>query len=93
MPAVPEYVIVQSVSLTVLVFRDITDRIRLENELIRVSKLRSLGVLAGGIAHDFNNLLTIIMGNITLAKMNLEQPESALELLAQSEKASGRPKP
>jgi signal transduction histidine kinase/CheY-like chemotaxis protein len=43
---------------------------RLEVELQRSAKLESLGVLAGGIAHDFNNLLTVIMGNLTLAKLD-----------------------
>ncbi|NLV15598.1 MAG: PAS domain S-box protein [Syntrophomonadaceae bacterium] len=72
----------------VIVFRDITDRIRMEEELLNASKLDSLGVLAGGIAHDFNNLLTVIMGNITLAGMNLDNPETAGEFLSRSEKAS-----
>jgi len=58
----------------VLVFRDITERLRLEQELIRTSKLESLGVLAGGIAHDFNNLLTVIMGYISLAKISIDSP-------------------
>jgi len=39
---------------------------RLEAELVRTSRLDSLGILAGGIAHDFNNLLTVILGNISL---------------------------
>jgi signal transduction histidine kinase/CheY-like chemotaxis protein len=43
---------------------------RLEAELQHSAKLESLGVLAGGIAHDFNNLLTVIMGNLTLAKLD-----------------------
>jgi len=43
---------------------------QLEAELQRSSRLESLGVLAGGIAHDFNNLLTVIMGNITLARID-----------------------
>jgi signal transduction histidine kinase/CheY-like chemotaxis protein len=43
---------------------------RLEAELQRSSRLESLGLLAGGIAHDFNNLLTVIMGNLTLAKLD-----------------------
>jgi len=54
--------------------RDITNRKRMENELLKVEKLESLGILAGGIAHDFNNILSAILGNISLAKL-LVQPE------------------
>ena len=52
----------------VLAFSDVTDRLRMERDLIRSQKLESLGLLAGGIAHDFNNLLTILLGNIDLVE-------------------------
>ncbi len=76
----------------VLVFRDITEHKRLEDELIRAQKLESLGVLAGGIAHDFNNLLTAILGNISLAKMYCSAEDKALTRLDEAEKASVRAK-
>jgi PAS domain S-box-containing protein len=65
-------------------FRDITERMRaeeerrrLEGQMQHVQKLESLGVLAGGIAHDFNNLLVGILGQAGLALSELD-PESAI---------------
>ncbi|MFZ5476167.1 MAG: hybrid sensor histidine kinase/response regulator [Myxococcota bacterium] len=55
----------------VLVFRDVSQQQRIEDELARASKLESLGVLAGGIAHDFNNVLTAIVANLSLARAKL----------------------
>ncbi len=52
----------------VLVFRDVTRAVRLEEEQARATKLESLGILAGGIAHDFNNILTAVMGNVSLVR-------------------------
>jgi len=72
------------------VVEDITERLRLEDELQRAKKIESIGVLAGGIAHDFNNLLTSIMGNISLAKRFIEPGNKAYERLAATEKATHR---
>ena len=47
------------------------ERTELEHKLQETQKLESLGVLAGGIAHDFNNLLTGILGNASLARLDL----------------------
>ncbi len=76
----------------VIVFRDITDRQKLETELARTQKLESLGLLAGGIAHDFNNILTAIFGNIILARMNTGEDSAGFEHLAEAEKAMVRAK-
>ncbi|MCJ7685166.1 MAG: ATP-binding protein, partial [Desulfobacteraceae bacterium] len=74
----------------VLIFRDITDRVKMEEEIIRNQKLESLGILAGGLAHDFNNILTTIMGNISLAKMDADRGSDQYEVLEEAEKASLR---
>jgi PAS domain S-box-containing protein len=76
----------------VIVFRDITERQKLENELARTQKLESLGLLAGGIAHDFNNILTAIFGNITLARMHTGEDSPGYERLAEAENAMVRAK-
>lgn len=52
----------------VCVARDISERIKLQEETFKSKKLESIGFLAGGIAHDFNNLLSIILGNLQLLK-------------------------
>jgi PAS domain S-box-containing protein len=52
----------------VLVFRDISEKQRIEEQLQNAARLESLGLLAGGIAHDFNNLLAGIFGHIELAR-------------------------
>lgn len=54
--------------LRVTAFRDITERKKLEEEIIKIQKLESVAVLAGGIAHDFNNNLQSIVSCIALAK-------------------------
>jgi len=70
--------------------RDITERKKTEEELLKVQKLESLGVLAGGIAHDFNNLLTGILGNIDLALLRLNPNDKIHSWLTNAKKASGR---
>ena len=74
----------------VLVFRDITDKKRMEEELLKSEKLESLGILAGGLAHDFNNLLTAIMGNISIAKIHLPPEHKIYSRLEDAENAAFR---
>ncbi len=63
---------------------------RLQADLARAGRLESLGLLAGGIAHDFNNLLTVLMGNISLIRLEGGLGEDSSRSLAQAEKAAGR---
>jgi PAS domain S-box-containing protein len=71
----------------VVVFRDVTDRRKLEDELLKSRKLESLGVLAGGIAHDFNNLLASILGSVSLAAAVVDPAERIHKRLQEAEKA------
>lgn len=70
------------------ILRDVTEKKKLEQELLKAQKLESVGVFAGGIAHDFNNLLTAILGNISLAKMYINPHDKISSRLEKAEKAS-----
>ena len=69
---------------------NVTDLKRLEDESLKAQKLESLGILAGGIAHDFNNLLTGILGNVSFAKLLIQDNPKALKRLDECENASLR---
>lgn len=71
----------------VFVLRDITEKYKMQEEIVKSKKLESVGLLAGGIAHDFNNILTAILGNITLGKIYTNPGEKIYEILLEAEKA------
>jgi PAS domain S-box-containing protein len=77
------------------VIRDITDRIeaeeerrKLEEQIQHAQKLESLGILAGGIAHDFNNLLMGVLGNASLALLDLPEGLPVRHCVEQIEKTA-----
>jgi len=77
-------------SRVVVTFFDITDRKRLEEQILQSQKLESLGRLAGGIAHDFNNLLMVISGYSDLLLNNLGNPETLQRGLREIRRAGER---
>ena len=74
----------------IMILRDITVKHKIDNEIIKMSKLESIGLLAGGIAHDFNNLLTGISGNISIAKNTSLLNDRLKEVIEDIEKATER---
>jgi two-component system cell cycle sensor histidine kinase/response regulator CckA len=65
-----------------LVFlRDVTEKKRMEAELIQAQKMEAIGTLAGGIAHDFNNILMGILGYTSLMLLNTEPDNASHERL------------
>lgn len=74
----------------VVVFRDITRQRQLEQEVLEVQKLESIGLLAGGIAHDFNNILTAVLGNLSEARLNMPHGAPYADRLGDAEAAALR---
>jgi PAS domain S-box-containing protein len=70
---------------TVIVFRDITRQFEMREQMERIARLDSIGVLAGGIAHDFNNLLSGLFGYLEMAT----ESDSISEIRDYLEKSNG----
>ena len=71
-------------------FTDVTERLRLEEQLRQAQKMEAIGQLAGGVAHDFNNLLTVIGGNCDLLLSDSDAGDPRRGTLADIRAASER---
>jgi two-component system cell cycle sensor histidine kinase/response regulator CckA len=69
---------------------DVTEKKRLEGQLLQAQKMESVGRLAGGIAHDFNNLLGVITGYGELARRQLAAGSPVRGRLDEMLKATAR---
>ena len=76
--------------LNITFARDVTERKRLEAELLSAQRLDSLGRLAGGVAHDFNNLLTAISGYAALVREGANGDETLAHDVEEIQRAAGR---
>jgi two-component system, cell cycle sensor histidine kinase and response regulator CckA len=72
------------------VVNDITERRQLEEQLLHLQKMDSVGQLAAGVAHDFNNILTVINCGATILSENLADRPECREWVTQIQAAGER---
>jgi PAS domain S-box-containing protein len=70
--------------------RDVTERRKLEEQLMRAQRMEAIGTLSGGVAHDFNNILTVILGHTEVLLQALQSSPAEYEHLKSIDEASRR---
>jgi PAS domain S-box-containing protein len=74
----------------VVVFKNITERIQLDEQMRRAQKMEAVGRLAGGVSHDFNNLLMVIKGHSDNLLDQIHQGDPLRRSVEQIRKAGDR---
>ncbi len=72
-----------------VVSTDVTEKKKVEAQLMRAQRMESIGTLAGGIAHDINNVLTPILMGVDLLRINLPE-DQRLSILASLKTSASR---
>ncbi|HQQ18671.1 MAG TPA: ATP-binding protein [Exilispira sp.] len=80
---------------TAIILEDVSDKDKLERQLLQSQKMEIIGTLSGGIVHDFNNVLTGISSSISLIKYfitenSLYQNQELLEYIEMLESSTIR---
>ena len=73
-----------------VLFEDVTEKKRMEEQLLRRQKMEALGTLTGGIAHDFNNILATVLGYASFLKKKIQKGDPFYEGLFAIEKSAIR---
>lgn len=76
----------------IAIFEDITEKKKMEEEILHIKKMETIGKLAAGISHDFNNMLTAIIGFASIIELKTRDNEEinnyAKQILSVSERAT-----
>ncbi|MDA8413734.1 MAG: ATP-binding protein, partial [Desulfobacteraceae bacterium] len=79
----PVLTVDRQLSAVTIILKDVTERIKMEGQLVQSAKLAALGEMAAGVAHELNSPMTVIIGTAQLMARELmedRQPERAAEL-------------
>lgn len=80
----------RDISHYVAVKQDITEKKKIEKQVLRAQRTDSLGALAGGIAHDLNNVLAPILMGLELIRMDMSDTDPNLKLVDSLMESAGR---
>jgi len=72
------------------IFQDVTEKLKLEEQLRQKYKMEAIGVMAGGIAHNFNNSLAIVLGNLEMAQRKFSQADKVKSFIENAKIATLR---